>query len=286
MAHDEARDRVVLFGGLDANNQFLGDTWVWDGTTWLKQNPATSPTARWFAAMAFDRDSDTVVLFGGSDELFGNNPPAFGDTWTWDGTTWHQQFPATSPPARFGSTMAYDATNHRVLLYGGCCFPDHQTWAWTGTTWAHAVDDGRPPTRYLGSMAYDAATQSVLLFGGLVHHEVDDGSTWVWAGATRSTAGWVQDHPPVSPSPRDGTVLAYSIAARTVALFGGYGYGTTGYDRDTWTWDGTTWSRLTPAVSPPSRAWASMAYDSRSHGLVLFGGGSPQGFLNDTWILR
>jgi Galactose oxidase, central domain len=38
MAYDAATGNVVLFGGLGAT-RILGDTWVWDGTTWTKRAP-------------------------------------------------------------------------------------------------------------------------------------------------------------------------------------------------------------------------------------------------------
>jgi hypothetical protein len=53
------------------------------------------------------------VLFGG----YGNR--AFSDTWTWDGTTWTQQHPATSPPARGQAAMACDAATGTAVLFGG-----------------------------------------------------------------------------------------------------------------------------------------------------------------------
>jgi hypothetical protein len=48
---------------------------------------------------------------------------------------------------------------------------------------------------------------------------------------------------------------------------------------DTWTWDGTDWTEVTPAVSPSARSWAAMA--GTEDGVVLFGG---QGLRGDTWV--
>ena len=53
----------------------------WDGSTWAKQAPASSPPARADAAMAYDAATGNVVLFGGVG-LAGDSVP-FGDTWTW-----------------------------------------------------------------------------------------------------------------------------------------------------------------------------------------------------------
>jgi hypothetical protein len=57
---------------------------------------------------------------------------------------------------------------------------------------------------------------------------------------------------------------------------------------DTWTWDGTTWTKQAPAASPPPRYGAVMAYDAATSTAVLFGGndgvnGGSAGLLGDTW---
>ena len=76
--------------------------------------------------MAYDAATGNVVLFGGYD---GN---AYGDTWTWDGSTWTQQAPATSPGARYGAVMADDAATGNVVLFGGADIKLvlDDTWTW------------------------------------------------------------------------------------------------------------------------------------------------------------
>ena len=57
---------------------------------------------------------------------------ACGGTWTWDGSTWTQQHPATSPSARSGASMAYDAATGNAVMFGGRGdngFPS-TTWTW------------------------------------------------------------------------------------------------------------------------------------------------------------
>ena len=49
--------------------------------------------------MAFDAFNGNTVLFGGAD-IGGFPPTAFSDTWTYDGTDWTQQNPASSPSGR------------------------------------------------------------------------------------------------------------------------------------------------------------------------------------------
>jgi hypothetical protein len=60
--------------------------------------------------MAYDAATGTVVLFGGQSW---SSECVFGDTWTWDGTTWTEQAPATRPSARGEGAMAYDAAVRR-----------------------------------------------------------------------------------------------------------------------------------------------------------------------------
>jgi hypothetical protein len=53
--------------------------------------------------------------------------------------------------------------------------------------------------------------------------------------------------------------------------------------QDTWEWDGTDWSQRLPNTRPPSRCYASLAYDASRSRVVLFGGQAGQTFLQDTW---
>jgi hypothetical protein len=145
MAYDEARQRVVVFGGqhrYDTPNE--ADTWQWDGAKWMQRFPTTAPIERAFSAMAYDSARQRVVLFGG----YGGNLLR-ADTWEWDGTTWVQRFPATSPPARGGHAMAYDAARQRVVLFGGNAGPTlSDTWEWDGTTWSQRPTPIFPPQRW------------------------------------------------------------------------------------------------------------------------------------------
>src|SRR5439155_6137813 len=86
-------------------------------------------------AMAYDEVRGNSVIFGGGTVI---PPTDFNDTWVWDGTTWTQLFPATSPSARSGSAMAYDVARGRVVVFGGADVdgtPLGDTWTWDGATW-------------------------------------------------------------------------------------------------------------------------------------------------------
>src|SRR5262245_54635307 len=59
---------------------------------WEQKAPPTSPSARDRLAMTWDGARGQVVLFGGDD-----GSGSLADTWVWDGSTWTQKSPATSP---------------------------------------------------------------------------------------------------------------------------------------------------------------------------------------------
>jgi hypothetical protein len=62
-------------------------------------------------------------------------------TWTWTGSNWSQQHPATPPPFQLFRSIAYDAARDRVVLFGGKSPPNQptdETWTWDGVTWTRA----------------------------------------------------------------------------------------------------------------------------------------------------
>lgn len=168
LAFDSARGVTVLFGGSSACDPMFGctlygDTWEWDGTSWSRRIPATSPSPRLNVALAFDSARGRTVLFGGRTSV-----GASSETWEWDGSSWTPLFPVTSPSPRFAASMAFDAARGRVVLYGGT--PNGVTygtdsWEWDGTNWT-PITSAHSPTILLNSgAAYDASKHRVLVFG-------------------------------------------------------------------------------------------------------------------------
>jgi hypothetical protein len=232
MVSDPARREVVMFGGYGFN-----DTWVWDGTDWVEQDPPISPPPQGeVPGLAFDAATELVVLFS----------PGAGDaraaTWTWDGAAWTELDPPHAPPWRDHPGMARAAGGH-VVLYGGeqCfdepCHPGYKgdTWTWNGASWIRERSRPRPPDTSAMGLAYDQARGSTTMFGGYTWGTYLD-TTWSWHGRA-----WTQLFPEASPSPRADMAMAYDNARRQIVLFGGRGCCYT-YWGDTWTWDGTTWT--------------------------------------------
>lgn len=67
------------------------------------------------------------------------------------------------------------------------------------------------------------------------------------------------------------------------ALFGGQPRRLPVVLDDTWTWNGSTWTKQAPADHPAARFMASMAGDTATGTVVLFGGEGAGGAHGDTW---
>ena len=74
--------------------------------------------------------------------------------------------------------------------------------------------------------------------------------------------------------------MAYDAAHADTVLFGGIG--PHGLLDDTWTWDGTDWTKASPVHSPPARSGFAMTYDA-THGRIVLFGGFGHSVLGDTW---
>jgi predicted outer membrane repeat protein len=263
---------LVVLAGLLLSATSQAQTFV---PSWVQESPATSPSERYGAAIAYDATHGEVVLFGGIND----SNIALSDTWVWNGTTWTQESPATSPAARWGAATAYDAASGQVVLFGGVNINNtaflNDTWVWDGANWTLQSPGASPSVRGLSATAYDAASGQVVLFGG-ENISTTLGDTWVWNGTT-----WTQEAPATSPSSRTAAAMAYDAASGQVVLFGGFSAGNL---IDTWVWNGTTWTQESTAASPSAREYSAMAYDSASGQVVLFGGWNGTSFLGDTWI--
>ncbi|MCI4344329.1 MAG: hypothetical protein L3J87_01720, partial [Thermoplasmata archaeon] len=93
LAYDRASGSAVMFGGTVVASAFAtgvtNQSFKFASGSWSLLATPAALSARSGAAVAFDNQSRSVVLFGG----FGGT----GDTWTFSGTTWRQLAPATSP---------------------------------------------------------------------------------------------------------------------------------------------------------------------------------------------
>ena len=107
MAYDSMRQRVVLFGGSDANQNELGDTWEWNGAQWIQTSDQDIlPRAEF--GIVYDSGMNRTVMFGG---LIGSESgPTLAGMETWDGNTWRSvQTQQSGVPAMQNPGLSYDS---------------------------------------------------------------------------------------------------------------------------------------------------------------------------------
>ncbi len=285
LVYDDQMGAVLFLGDTFYSNNQPEQTWIWDGSVWTHLHPAHEPSNRSNVAIAYDPATKQVVMFGGISSL-GKNTPMLSDTWTWDGTDWTQQHPATSPPARDDAALAYDATTNQLVMFGGGSNKPpigglvppsfNDTWVWTGSNWVQQHPITAPLPVLSPTLAYDAAQHQLILFGGLyanatpMRKELND--TWQWTGSN-----WVQLHPQNSPKLFDmlnGQQILYGQPnmvydpqdRQIFLLFGGDSQNDkvqTG-----WSWDGTNWSRATVNGPPTSADTGDLLYDVKMQAVL------------------
>jgi hypothetical protein len=176
-------------------------------------------------------------------------PNYVADTWTWNGTDWHQEHPAHSPPPRVWPAVGFDPATGKILLFGGHgdqVFTD--TWTWDGHDWTEEHPSLSPPP-LSGSfdVVTDETNQAVLLVmtpGPSLGSwpPSNDSDIWRWKGGQ-----WVK----VGSQPGIGSPAGI------------------GYDRESGHVLGLfrTWTTTTTSICQ-SRVWTGSAFE-------LLGDGNP-----------
>jgi YD repeat-containing protein len=142
-----------------------------------------------------------------------------------------------------------------------------------GPDWTPQLPLGSPSARSDAMAAYDVSSGTDVLFGGEDSSYDPLGDTWEWNGTN-----WSEESPTTSPSARSDGAVAYDPSLGEVIIFGGYSDSGGTFYNDTWAWNGTNWSELSPSASPPALAYSSMVWDPSLGELVLFGG------VNSSWV--
>lgn len=260
------------------------DTWSYDynNNTWKGMNPIKRPPALTSVSMAYDSESDRVILFGGY-----NGASFLNETWAYDykNNTWTDMKPSKSPSVRYANPMEYDSKNDRVILFGGADVSKNlnDTWAYdyNSDTWTNMVSIVGPSIRHASLMGYDSHSGRIVLFGGCIsiasNQYFDD--TWTYDYKNNT---WKNVTAGTKPSARIGSGFAYYEQSDRIVLFGGYGK--TGGNDETWTFDldNKLWQLESPTVKPSARWSAALAYDSES-GVMIFFGGYDFSAKGDTW---
>jgi N-acetylneuraminic acid mutarotase len=233
VAYDPITRRVIMFGGLTGANNCLNETWAYDpyADAWTNLHPAGAlPAARAWGTMVCDPDTGKLIMFGGMTGGFkGRLVPRgqLSETWAYDpaANTWTQLEPAGAiPAARFGHSMAYDPSTHKVILFGGASSAArfNDTWAYdpSANTWTELDPAGALPSARGGhSMAYDPTSERLIMFGGGVSETELFNDTWAYDPVANS---WTELKPSGTvPPPRALPSITYDPNTRRLIMFGG-----------------------------------------------------------------
>lgn len=281
--HDVVSDgsRALSFGGKELGAGLQNKVWAFDGSDWSDISPAAgaAPAPRKTGGVVWDSGRGRLVVFGG--DLGGGS--IANDTWEWDGSTWTQMSPATTPPAMKQCEMVYMPNLGKTILFAGSdgSSLNNQTWSYDGSDWTLLSPTSSPPARRQHMLAVDTAANRVVMYGGF--DAATGGSslsdTWVFDGSD-----WSQIVTTNFPS-NSGTfglnnaAMCYDPQRDRVVLFGGVETGPT--LPHTWEFDGTDWTNQGIA-GPGDRSASSMIHVAGLGRIVLFGGYRTSQ-MNDTW---
>lgn len=303
MVWDEAFDEILMTGvdstGIAAMYQLAGGTWE-------TLSPTTIPDCVAQNVMVFHPPSGRVISYGG----LCSTGFATSETFQWDGSNWGKVDAVPTAGAIFGMAAAYDPNRFEILLFGGDSFGVNSlTFRFVPDRWLLVSDNTRPGPRTLGVFETDTARNVIWLFGGqnesgrfadlwsyqngrwdrLIAPNAptgcdspvgtfdkdrnrlvvvcEDSALFEFDGTVWTT------HNPTSndnkPPARRWSSMVYDERNRRSVLFGGYNGE---YMNETWTWNGTAWTKARASGSPPSRALAMMFFDRTTNRVTLYGG--------------
>ncbi|MCI4350273.1 MAG: PKD domain-containing protein [Thermoplasmata archaeon] len=306
MTYDYTDGYAVLFGGNTLFGPPLNDTWTFHAGAWtnVSATAGTAPAGRDFAAMADDPFDGYALLFGGWNST---SSALYNDTWTFAGGHWGALATTVQPVPLRGESLAYDASHHQVILFGGAAaglggpfYPQAQTWSFAGGVWTDltATIASPPPARYLAALTNVSANGSLLMADGCLGQGcanfLDLSDSWLFNASGPVARPWIEVGAVVQPSERATPGMVYDAADHYVLYFGGGWNGGTSTN-DTWVYANHTWSNISANVTtaPAAREDPAMTYDALDGYVLLFGGysatggyGSPSYTQNDTWTFH
>jgi hypothetical protein len=218
---------VVLFGGQNAHGPYLNDTWTWAGGVWTNITAGTgSPPPCFWASMAYDAATASILLFGGINRSsdYGN------DTWSFKAGIWSHLDPATLLPGRHAQEMTYDAADSEMVMFGGTGLALYlnDTWIYKNGDWAPIAPGPHPGARVGPGLTYDTAFGQVVLYGGQPAPD-DYYSTWLFSAGVWTQYN-VTNSPPNPSNPWEQ--LIYDPVDNYVLLF--YEPQSLGPNMDSW----------------------------------------------------
>lgn len=306
MAYDSESKRVILYGGQTGNISehpeifTSSETWAFDlaRNRWQKMDPEAHPPPMSAHAMAYDSESDRVILHGGGGifEMERLEDYVLSQTWAYDfnNDTWMRM---SDGPPRLGHRMAYDTESDRIVMFSGACFRDgrfqdvQETWVYdfNSDRWVEMKPARSPAARHYYGLAYDVESDRVILWGGFIGKDVLDRNVWTYDFNTNTwlerTNTRLELIPESSPDPQWYQAMTYDEASGRIIIYGGADEGSD----EMWTYglSGNTWTKLKQTTNPGKISRMPMVYVPDARKLVLFGGqldSRQYTYSDETWL--
>ena len=230
LVYNRGARAIVLFGGWyetpDDYYRRWNDTWAFYvvNRTWSERHPSSSPPPRSDAAVAYDDNEGTILLFGGFD---GNT--YLGDMWSYsfENNAWVPRSNARMPSPRADGRMVYDSQGRDFFLFSGNDYSDPSfkfhhladmwRYRWIENEWTPVFLDTLPMPRTYAVFDQDPAFGELLMTGGYGNRTVL-GDIWSF-NTTRLV--WRNITTPGGPSPRIAAVGGFDPIRGILVLFGG-----------------------------------------------------------------
>ncbi len=286
--YDNTDNRLIIFGGLDINENTLNDVWVlsnangldttipaWTQLTPLADSTYGFPSNRDYPSVVYNRNNNSMILFGGNTAAPGSGP--------------------------FNNYLFH------VWILSNANGLDTTIPAWERNT---SVDTASTLVRFAHTAVYDDANNIMTVFAG------GNNTGWlndVWVlnnSDNRENSNWTQLTPlsdPVYgfPATRDYHKAIYDSINNRMTIFGGwYDWTTQIFLNDVWVLTNANgldttvpaWIQLIPTPDPiyglpTTRANHTALYDIANNRMIIFGGvcgytnTDPNQECNDVWVL-
>ena len=261
LAYDAQSDRTILFTGMrnlphSGAGKKNGQTWAYDynSDTWTNMTPEEGPNNLLGPRMAYDSESDRIILFGGWRAMDAGAWGKSYDTWAYDydTNTWTNMQPFGDIPEGmlFFFPISYDAGFDRVLVWickelsnGEEDLCAMFAYDYNSNTWERRETESGPYTGKNNAMVYDPGTGLHILFGGTNYDEDEVfGELWGYDYATNT---WIELPSINPPSARGWHAMVFHEKASVMVMFGG-GDSLNTLTDETWTYDPETgeWEQI------------------------------------------
>lgn len=219
--------------------------------------------------------------------------------------------PDPQPPGLSSHSAVYDEGADQMVVFGGEVPGGLSAALWSlknvmgsaTPVWDSVSAGGSslPTARTQHKAVYDPVGKRMIIWGGVGQNQdfIED-RLWVLTNADGSggTPTWVQLSEGAGPSPssRFGFSMVYDTGSNRAIVFGGVEKNgdTTTELNDVWVLTNanglggdSAWLNITPASGsvPNPRMMHSAVYDSSNNRMIVFGGSTDSGPLNDIWVL-